>query len=226
MGVLCVLMIQNEMIMFKNILATALIMISAFTLSAQSQFGVRASAGQIMAAEASNIVSTDGMTISHDLKFMDFSPTQSIGLFMNKKFGFLFAQGEIAYSAYTANYEVQSFIDDNNPNIIAQESIKNLDFNVIGGISHKNWKIGVGPIFHKSLDFDSDLYQYDFYSEKKRSVNAGFQGMIGYSLGPVTIDVRYEDMFSNVGDHIYLGNSRSKFGSDMNAISLGLGIGF
>ena len=50
--------------------------------------------------------------------------------------------------------------------------------------------------------------------------------MVAYSIGPVTTDVRYEDMFSNVGDHIYLVSNKSKFKSDMNAVSIGLGIGF
>jgi hypothetical protein len=212
--------------MFKKSILFALFTIISVGSYAQSQFGIRASVGQIMADEASNIVSTDGVRISHDLRFVDFSSTRTIGFFANKRFGFLFAQGEIAYSTFQSNFEVRSFIDDNNPTLPASETHNNVDLSVIGGVAYKNWKIGVGPVFHKSIDFSSDLYQYEFYSENLRNVNAGFQASVGYSLGPVTIDLRYEDLFSNVGDHITLGNARSKFGSDMNSISLGLGVGF
>lgn len=212
--------------MFKNLLSITLFLVSALSINAQGQFGVRVSAGQTLASEAQDMVIVNGVSISHDLKFIDFTPTRSIGFFAKKQFGFLFAQSDVSLSSYKTNFEVQSYIDDNVPNDTAEETNTNIDLSVIGGVSIKNWSIGVGPVFHKTLDFDSDLYNYEFYSENKRNLNAGFQAMVAYSIGPVTIDVRYEDMFSNVGDHIYLENNKSKFKSDMNAISIGLGIGF
>lgn len=212
--------------MLKNFLSITLLIVASLGVNAQGQFGVRVSAGQVLASEAQDMVIVDGVRISHNIQFIDFTPTRSIGFFARKQFGFLFAQSDMSISSYKSNFEVQSYIDDNIPNSIATETHTNLDLSVIGGINIKNWNIGVGPVFHKTLDFDSELYSYEFYTEKRRNLNAGFQAMIAYSLGPVTIDVRYEDMFSNVGEHIYLGSNKSKFKSDMNAISIGLGIGF
>ncbi len=212
--------------MFKNLLSITLFLLTALSINAQGQFGVRVSAGQVLASDAQDMVIIDGIRVSHNLKFIDFTPTRSVGFFARKQFGFLFAQSDVSVSSFKSNFEVQSYIDDDIPNTTATETHTNLDLSIIGGINIKNWIIGVGPVFHKTLDFDSDLYNYEFYSASKRNLNAGFQAMIGYAIGPVTIDVRYEDMFSNVGDHIYLGSNKSKFKSDMNAISIGLGIGF
>ncbi len=203
-----------------------ILLLGSYGVSAQSTFGVKVALGTLQASETESMVSTDGIVVSHNLKFLDYSNANSIGLYANKEANFLFVQAEVLYTTYKANYSIISYIDDDLPTTMLEETSQNLDLHVIGGLKFNNFKIGVGPVFHKSLDFNSDLSQFGFYNEKRRNLSAGFQAMIAYDLGLFTVDLKYEDAFNNVGDHIYFGNNKSKFKSNLSVLTLGLGIGF
>jgi len=212
--------------MNKNIIIIIAFLFSGLSLSAQNTIGFKVAAGKVIAGETSAMIINQESRITHDVDFLNFSPSKSIGIYANRDFGFLFVQGEALYTSYSANYLVRSYIDENVPEPNITEEYNNLDLHVIGGIKINNLRIGVGPVLHKSIDFNSGLNNFDFYNEKRRDTNMGFQAMIAYELGPVRIDLKYEDNFSKVGDHIYNGDSSTKFKSDISAISLGLGIGF
>lgn len=226
MSVLSVIYTQNKIIMTKQLLLIGLFLVSSISIFAQSKFGVKVATGKTLASQSSSLVSPDNRTLTHNLDFLNYSASKSVGFFANREMGFLFAQGEVLYTNYKANYLISSLIDEELPFNKVQEVYNNLDLHIIGGLVFKNFKIGVGPVFHKSLDFSSDLNSFSFYNEKRRNLNAGFQAMVAYDFGPMTIDLKYEDNFNNVGDHIYFGSNKSKFNSTINSITLGLGIGF
>ena len=212
--------------MNKNILIIVAFLLAGLSTSAQNKLGIKVSAGHIMADETSALIINEDNRITHDISFMEYTPAKSVGMYANKDFGFLFVQGEVMYTNYSTKYLVRSYIDENVPTPNITEENNNLDLHIIGGIKVNNFRIGVGPVLHKSIDFNSGLQNFDFYNEKRRDTNMGFQAMIAYDLGPVRIDVKYEDNFSKVGDHIYNGSNQTKFKSDISALSLGLGIGF
>lgn len=212
--------------MNKNIIIIIAFLFSGLSLSAQNNIGVKVAAGKVIAGETSAAIISSENRITHDIEFVDFTTSKSVGIYANRDFGFLFVQGEALYTNYNANYMVRSYIDDNVPSPSISEEYNNLDLHVLGGVKINNLRLGVGPVLHKSIDFNSGLNDYEFYNEKRRDVNMGFQAMVAYDLGPVRIDLKYEDNFSKVGDHIYNGNNATKLESDISSISLGLGIGF
>ncbi len=211
----------------KNPILSVLILcmtLVTVSLSAQTGFGVKFSAGIINADETSTQISADGVTVSHNLGYQSHSPYTNLGVYAHRRFDFLFVQTELNYAQFSTNYWINSNIDDVNPLTILEEKNQNLELQIIGGLQFEKMRFGVGPIFRKSLAFESPLADYDFYQENKRTLSGGFQFMAGYDFGLINVQLKYEDMFSNLGDHIYAGNNRTKLNSNLSLLSLGIGI--
>jgi len=216
-----------KLIKMKNRILSVLVLVMLFisgSLSAQSGVGIKLSAGKINAKETTSPISSDGMTISHNLSYQSHAPYTNLGVYAHRRFEFLFVQSELSYSQFTTSYEVRSNIDDVNPVTEIEEKQKSIELQVIGGVQINNIRIGVGPVFRKSVGFDSPLSEFEFYEENKKSISGGFQLMAGYDFGLLNIQLKYEDMFNKVGEHIYSGSSKTKLNSNMSLISLGIGI--
>jgi len=201
------------------------LLFGAMTVSAQMKFGVKAGIAQMMAPSETSEVLNKYNVVTHDLEFVELSPAVSIGLFTQSKMGYLFFQSELLYNSYTTSYNVRSLIDDsNNPDLV--ETNKNVNLNLIAGITKKNIRLGVGPVFSYSIDFDSPLAAYNFYLEKDRRLKNGFQGILGYNFGMFHVDLNYITQFNKVGDHISYGSDEDAFDSKVSSLGVSVGVGF
>lgn len=230
MGVLSffgVIILKNEITM-KFLANTTLIILffSAFNLNAQIKFGFKAGYTHFLTQTETSFASADGRNTTHEIDFIEMSPAKSLGLFTQSKLGNLFIQSEALYTGYTASYTSRSYINDDIDGMIFTEQYQNLDLNIIAGINVKNWRIGLGPKFIATIDFDTNLDQLDFYREKRKSLNQGFQGVLGYDYKNFHFDLRYETSFSKVGNHIYFNDEKAAFSSKIKAIGASVGYGF
>ncbi len=199
--------------------------VGALSMSAQMKFGVKAGINNMMASSQTSEVLNKYNVITHQLEFVDISNAYNVGVFTKSTMGYIFFQSELLFNTYETEYKVRSFIDDNdNPSVI--ETNKNVNLQFIAGVTRKNFRLGVGPIFSYSLDFDSPLASYEFITDKSRALKNGFQGIIGYDFGMFHLDVNYTRLFNTVGDHIFYGSEDSEFDSKISSIGLSLGVGF
>lgn len=202
------------------------VLLFAQTINAQTKFGFKASYTHFLTQEEVSYAAIDSRSITHEVSFIEMTPATSIGVFTQSNMGFLFFQSEALYSQHSTQFQVESYINDDIDGQVLSEEYKNLDLNIVAGVNKKNWRFGLGPKFHINLDVTSNLDQLAFYTEKRKSITQGFQGLVGYNFGRLHIDVRYERDFSTVGNHIYFDDEKAAFTNKIKALSLHAGYGF
>ena len=108
------------------------------------------------------------------------------------------------------NYEMDGCVVKINK-LSLQEKFGYVDIQVMAGLTHSGFRLGVGPVAHILAHHTSDMTKMDSYNEKMRAISYGFSGSIGYDIDRFSFDVKYDKAFRSVGDHIYYGNKKSLF---------------
>ncbi len=210
-------------------------MLSILCISANAQgrfkkektffFGPKISVAYITTPQEHSLIGNDNDYVVHDIMYSSSSPMYSGGLFMQKHAGFLFYQANLSYSYFKTKYDVKSY-DNRNFSPVMSESFHYIDFNVVGGLLINNFRIGVGPVVHVLGGYNSELEVIPEYNNRIKSHTFGFTSSVGYNFKGLFIDLRYENSFRSIGDHIYYGERKSSFKGSPNNFSINLGYGF
>ncbi len=185
-----------------------------------SRFGVKFVGGLIESRPEITYVGNDKDYVIHEVELSKTLPQYSFGLWGQKRFGWLYVEGNALYSKYGMTFDVTSFENSAQPLRKMTEKFGYIDIQVMGGLRSHGFRIGVGPVMHILANHDSELITLENYNQKLRSVSYGFSGAIGYDLGRFSFDLKYDKAFRTVGDHIYYGNKKSLFLETPDAISL------
>ena len=94
------------------------------------------------------------------------------------------------------------------------------------GVNFKNFKIGVGPVLDIKMNIDSELSHISDYKDTSKSMDFGFQGLLGYNLGIFHFDLKYINKFSSITDGFAIGFDELKYKKSANRLMLGIGISF
>ncbi|MDO1450708.1 porin family protein [Rhodocytophaga aerolata] len=153
-----------------------------------------------------------------------YARTWSYGLFFRGSFGKFYLQPEAYFNTKGSNLEIKS--DPLNPstqNISGQVRLTSLDvplllgYKIVGGNeSLSNFRVFTGPVASfilKERRNDLNLLSRDSYSFNK--YNIGVQAGIGFDVGFLTFDARYETGLNRIN---------SNFNQRANSIQLSLGI--
>ncbi|MBK8626823.1 MAG: hypothetical protein IPN86_15040 [Saprospiraceae bacterium] len=177
----------------------------------KGKYGIKVTTGFITTSkETTTLINEKSMT-SQKIKFSSASPQISVGLWGQKKFGFLYADANVLYSRYGMNYEVYgSNSDDVNMKTIS-ENYQYIDMQVMGGLTSNGFRIGVGPVAHVLAAHQTDLKDETYFNERMRAVSFGFSGAVGYDYKKFSFDIKFDKAFRTIGDHIYYGNRKSRF---------------
>lgn len=189
-----------------------------------TRYGVKVAAGFVLANPELTLVGNESDFVVNEVKFKNSELLKSIGVFGQKKFGYLFVQGDLLYSNYGMNFDVKSFSNEYLPDVVMSESFHYVDMQIMGGLTGNGFRLGVGPVVHILAGHDTELTQLEQYNEKLRTVSFGFSGGIGYDTGIFSFDLKYENAFRTVGDHVWYGNRKSRFIQTPNSISLAIAV--
>jgi hypothetical protein len=94
------------------------------------------------------------------------------------------------------------------------------------GVKIKDFKIGLGPVMDVAIDMDSEMAQLSGYKNTGKSIDFGFQGILGYNLGVLHIDIKYINKFSSITDGFALGYDVMKYKKSANRLMFGVGVTF
>ena len=94
------------------------------------------------------------------------------------------------------------------------------------GVNYKNFKFGVGPVLDIRVDQDSELATNDAYRDTSKSVDFGFQALVGYRLGILHIDMKYINKFTSIVDGFSLGYDDFRYNKSANRLTLSVGVAF
>ncbi len=212
--------------MQSKFLTLVVLVLSSFALNAQSVFGVKTSMGIIPIRPESVYAGNENDFVTHEITLAKASPVYSGGFFAKKVMGWSYVQLDAMYSSYSVDYNLTSFGSKVTAPDVVTEKFKNVDLIINAGITSNNLRLGFGPVFHILADHQSAFNTIPTYVERLSASTVGFTGAVGYDLGNVSIDARYENALGTIGDHIFFGAARSKFKTGINQITLSIGYGF
>lgn len=183
-----------------------LMLLAAFTIIAQTAFsqlrlGIIGSYGVSVGRSESTVLGTKDGRKAYEVAFLEHKSQPSVGLGLYNEFGNLFflAEGHYRKNAYTLRVKNYKQIDE--PMDYIEETASTVHIPVTGGVKFGNLKIGVGPIFNFQIDKTNDLVTSYEIEDRSRSLQMGFQGLVGFDLNKhLSINLKYEHSFSRVGD--------------------------
>jgi hypothetical protein len=185
-----------------------------------NKFGIKVAGGVISPRSEITYIGNSKDQVIHQVELAGASPQFAAGLWGQKRFGWLYAEGNMMVSRYNMNFNVTTFAEEGQPLKYLTETFTYGDIQVMGGLISNGFRIGVGPVMHILLNHKSDLTKLGNFNQKLRDVSYGFSGAVGYDWNRVSFDLRYDKAFRTVGDHIYYGNKKSLFLETPDAITL------
>ncbi len=208
----------------KQLIGSLILFFVLGTSFAQSSFGVKLNySSDISSAGELSYIGANQDVPSYQLEFVNSKPSFSAGLYHQYRAGYLYSQSELLVRKSTLEFQSTSFNDDINANGLFEENSTFIDIPVMGGVYVKGFTLGVGPIFHFLVNHESQLEDLSYYNKSNRTLSSGFQAMIGFDLKNLHFDIRYENTFNTVGQHItYANNKASGFKTNPNVLTLGV----
>jgi len=187
------------------------------------RLGIKAAIGTIVARPEISYLNNK---IDNNLSMVQLShatPQTAYGLFVQKRFGWLFVESNVMYSSYGMVFNVEKSVGDDFSRQVMKEKFNYVDLQLMGGLYSHGFRLSVGPVMHILAGHSSELAEMENYNEKMRNISYGFNGAIGYNLSRFNFDLKYEKAFRTVGDHIYYGYKKSPFIETPDAISFSIG---
>ena len=165
---------------------------------------------------------SEGKSIDYRVDLKSMSNSQSVGLFAQFNFGFLYLQPEFLYTNYSVSYQVEDYYVDGPSSLNIEEKIQQIDLPINAGLLYKGFRLGGGPVFHFVQSINSDFNTLKNTTIDTKSIKAGFQGSLGYDWKIFHFDIRYQGDFNPISDHVYFNNSNIGLKSTPSSILLGI----
>lgn len=187
------------------------------------EFGIKIGYGAVLTNSETTVVGNENNFLIYEVSLETSRPALQIGAFAHKKIGYLWVEADLFYTSYSNEFKVRSYLGDVVETSFYDESFKYVDFQVLAGIHANNFRLGVGPVAHILASHDDGLSLPGVYNARTRPLSFGFAGNVGYDWGNFKFDVKFENSFRSVGDHIYYGETRSKFKGTPDMVILNVG---
>ena len=149
---------------------------------------------------------------------------KSVGIFGQEKFGYLYGRAELAYTTFTQEYNVRSFVQFGQAPRNVFERFQMVDFQLMAGLTENNFRVGVGPVAHILVGHSTELDFVSGYNENLRGITYGFTTAVGLDAGHFHLDIRYENNFRTVGDHINYGTRNAGFKNKPHVVNITIGV--
>lgn len=197
------------------------------TALGQWSIGPKVSYGFVSQSEQDIRIIPASNDIPPILRYLGGSSVKSVGIMLYNNIGPGFLQFEALGTRYDQQYSSQDFLRANEtPETLHNESRLVVELPVTAGINAKNFKLGLGPVLEILVDKSTELRNLENYVDTESDFNTGFQGIVGYNIGKVHIDLRYLHRFSSVVDNFTIGNDILKQNKSANRITLSVGMMF
>jgi len=211
-------------IMNKILFSVIAVLAFASNTNAQTALGLKTSVGVSLAPNETTYAGEVFDYINHEISYKGTNLVKSVGVFGQQKFGFLYGRAELAYTNFSQEYDVRSFIQIDQGIRKFYEKYDFIDFQLMGGVTHQNFRFGVGPVAHILAGYTPALDFISGYRDNIRPITYGFTGAVGLDAGRFHIDVRYENNFRTIGQHIFYGTRDAGFKAKPHVVNITLGV--
>jgi hypothetical protein len=162
--------------------------------------------------------------IDNSITLQSTSNTKYVGIFTHAKFGYLFLESDFMYNQYDYYYTWANFLGGGNPYDNYSESYKFIDVSAFSGLNIGIARVGMGPVAHFLMNYDSDLKSMDFYEYDFRPVTFGWRFGTGVSYGRFHADIKYEINFHTNGYHMEFFGENQHFEKSPSKFIFSVGI--
>lgn len=190
------------------------------------RYGIKLSGGAIMAREETVYIGNGKDQIVHEIQLSKALPQYNVGFWAQKRFGWLYSELNILYTNYGMGFDVTTYMENGRPKTRKIERFGYLDLQAMGGLFSNNFRLGVGPVMHILTNHNSQLLGLEHYNQKLRYVSYGFSFAVGYDIGRISIDFKFDKAFRTIGDHIYYRYSKSQFFETPDGLTLAVAYSF
>ena len=151
-------------------------------------------------------------TQSFELGISDAKFGYHLGVVLQMQIGSFVMQPEAVWNSNSVEY---SYTEITNPSVtqVFDEKYQYLDIPFLFGIKAGPLRLMAGPVGHYFIDSTSDLFDFESYDQKFKSMTYGYQGGIGLDFFNVLLDFRYEGNFTKFGEHITFSGTQYNFSS-------------
>lgn len=148
-----------------------------------------------------------------------------LGLYTRLRVWKIYLQPEVLLNSNSVNYSVT---DIQNPDImtIYREQYTRLDVPVVLGLKLKWFNMHGGVSGHLPIASVSELKNIDGYSISSENFTYSYLGGIGFDIGKLRLDFRYELSTTFFGDHITYKGTQYQFADKNNRIIAGIAYKF
>ncbi len=148
-----------------------------------------------------------------------------LGFYSRLKVWKIYLQPEVLLNSNSVNYSVK---DIQNPDVttIYKEQYTRLDVPVVLGLKLKWFNMHGGLSGHLPIANVSELKNIDGYSISSESFTYSYLGGIGFDIGKLRLDFRYELSTTFFGDHITYKGNNYQFADKNNRIIAGIAYKF
>lgn len=189
----------------KHIILTLLILSTAYVCLAQTDvgvlYGVRSDISNLLYTENGNALFIQSSTLPVGRRM-----SLTRGIFVQKKMRYLFSRSEMTYSQNEQRYRLTPLPAYDLPFESISNKYKQIDLALMAGITKYNTRFGVGTVAHVFMRTETDLDRIAAHTRSLGGTSIGFLSSVGIDSGKVHLDMRYENIFRTVGDHIYSGD--------------------
>ena len=210
----------------KNLIFCIGCFLFSFSLSAQWTFGPKVGYGMIAQKSSDIDVVPQSDFIAYDLKYVGSSSVTSIGFMAARNLGPVFLQAECLATTYSSDFFLSGYKDSNDNANTYTETYYFLEIPFNAGVNFNDFKFGLGPVMDIRIDQNSELATMDGYRDTSKSMDFGFQGMVGYRLGIFHVDMKYINKFTSIVDGFSLDYDNFRYNKSANRLTMSVGVAF
>jgi hypothetical protein len=205
----------------KKLMFLVLLVSVSYIAQAQVKFGFKGGLSTHKFDPASSIIEGENLSLAME----DASYGYHAGLFTQIKAGKFFIQPEVVFNSNKVDY---SLTDIANPNgEILSESYQYLDVPVMMGLKLGFLRLQAGPVGHVFVNSTSDLVdRVQNYEQAFDDFTLGYQAGFGLDFGRLIFDFKWENNFSELGDHISIGGTDFNFDQKNKRFVASVGFAF
>ena len=212
--------------MKQAIIILSLVFVSAQAIG-QLQVGVKGFVATNYGAETTEQFLNPEQLQLHTIAVRSSEIKKGVGLSLYGETGKTFIMADAAYAKGGRNFALQSVNITQtplDPEVAYTTEEEDIRFSVTAGITHKNFKFGVGPEFSTVIKETENLSEIGPVQYTGQSLRSGFNFLIGYKfMNHIHLDLKHTYMFQNSGQgYDYLG---IPFELDTNTKYLELSLG-
>ena len=206
----------------KNTFFTLLFIAISNIAFSQLHFGLKGGITHTFSQTESVLLNSPSDIVDNQLTFSSLVMSPQIGISAYSTFGYIWLQSDLLFQSSTTEYVLENYTL--NSTSLFSEKNKYGSLQILSGVTlGDKVRIGVGPVFRKTIDRSVGLTQVDGLKESNNTVNNGFIALVGFEIFEnVFVDISAEQFLSKSAENYNFRNMPLEFTGRAKTLSISL----